>query len=81
MKKLVLIMLIFSFFASFSQDELIINDAVYEKNNNYDFILGNKSCITFSRFMPRLVVLIKYVEENLFLIQENFKRFSSLTIA
>ena len=31
MKKLVLIMLIFSFFASFSQDELIINDAVYEK--------------------------------------------------
>ena len=27
MKKLVLIMLIFSFFASFSQDELIINDA------------------------------------------------------
>ncbi len=41
MKKLVLIMLIFSFFASFSQDELIINDAVYEKNNNYDFILGN----------------------------------------
>lgn len=41
MKKLVLTILIFSFFASYSQDELIINDAAYEKNNNYDFILGN----------------------------------------
>ena len=41
MKKLVLIILIFTFLTSFSQDELIINDAVYEKNNNYDFILGN----------------------------------------
>ena len=41
MKKFTLILYTFSFLVCSSQDELIINDAKYEKNNNYDFSLGN----------------------------------------
>ena len=40
MKKFTLIFYLFSFLVYSSQDELIINDAKYEKNNNYDFTLG-----------------------------------------
>ena len=40
MKKVTLIFYLFSFLVYSSQDELIINDANYEKNNNYDFTLG-----------------------------------------
>ena len=40
MKKFTLIFYLFSFLVYSSQDELIINDANYEKNNNYDFTLG-----------------------------------------
>ena len=40
MKKVTLIFYLFSFLVYSSQDELIINDANYEKNNNYDFNLG-----------------------------------------
>tara|TARA_B100000524_G_scaffold165146_1_gene84384 strand:- start:1594 stop:2874 length:1281 start_codon:yes stop_codon:yes gene_type:complete len=41
MKKFTLIFYLFSFLVYSSQDELIINDAKYEKNNSYDFSLGN----------------------------------------
>ena len=41
MKKFTLIFYLFSFLFYSSQDELIINDAKYEKNNSYDFSLGN----------------------------------------
>ena len=41
MKKFTLIFYLFSFLVCSSQDELIINDANYEKNNNYNFNLGS----------------------------------------
>ena len=41
MKKFTLIFYLFSFLVYSSQDELMINDANYEKNNNYDFTLGS----------------------------------------
>ena len=41
MKKFTLIFYLFSFLVYSSQDELIINDAKYEKNNSYNFFLGN----------------------------------------
>ncbi|MAE15754.1 MAG: hypothetical protein CL821_09225, partial [Crocinitomicaceae bacterium] len=40
MKKFTLIFYLFSFLVYLSQDEFIINDANYEKNNNYNFTLG-----------------------------------------
>ena len=41
MKNFILIFYLFSFLVYSSQDELMINDANYEKNNNYDFTLGS----------------------------------------
>ena len=41
MKNFTLIFYLFSFLVYSSQDELMINDANFEKNNNYDFTLGS----------------------------------------
>ena len=68
MKKLIFIMLIFSFFIAYSQDELTIGDANFEKNNKYNFSLG--SGIQFSFDNDRHVFGIggmiqsRYLHEN-----------------
>ena len=69
MKKLFLLIYTFSFFIAYSQDELTIGDANFEKNNKYNFSLG--SGIQFSFDNDRHVFGIggmiqsRYLHENL----------------
>ena len=69
MKKLFLIIYTFSFFIAYSQDELTIGNANFEKNNKYNFSLG--SGIQFSFDNDRHVFGIggmiqsRYLHENL----------------